>query len=69
MAAALEETSDPNQIYELEAKLKTFGILDADEIERFATIFYKGPLDPSDRIRLEGLVRHVQRFELEDDDT
>ena len=68
-AAALEETSDPNQIYELEAKLKTFGILDAREIERFAAIFYKGPLDPSDRIRLEGLVRHaVQRFELEDDE-
>ena len=68
-AAALEETSDPNQIYELESKLKTFGILDADEIERFAAIFYKGPLDPSDRIRLEGLVRQaVQRFELEDDE-
>ncbi len=68
-AAALEETSDPNQIYELDAKLKTFGILDNDEIERFAAIFYKGPLDPSDRIRLEGLVRHaVQRFELEDDE-
>src|ERR1700730_13627355 len=68
-AAALEETSDPNQIYELESKLKTFGILDAAEIERFAAIFYKGPLDPSDRIRLEGLVRQaVQRFELEDDE-
>jgi hypothetical protein len=66
-AAALEETSHPNQIYELDAKLKTFGILDPDEIERFAAIFYKGPLDPADRIRLEGLVRQaVQRFELED---
>ena len=43
---ALEETSDPNQIYELEAQLKTFGILDTDEIDRFAAIFYKGPLDP-----------------------
>ncbi len=68
-AASLEETSDPNQIYALEAKLRTFGILDTDEIERFAAIFYKGPLDPSDRIRLEGLVRHaVQRFETEDDE-
>src|SRR3979490_972116 len=65
-AAALEETSDPNQIYELEAKLKTFGILDADEIERFAAIFYKGPLDPSHRITLEGLGRQpAQRFRLD----
>jgi hypothetical protein len=68
-AAAPEEPSDPNQIYELESKLKTFGILDDDEIERFAAILYKGPLDPSDRIRLEGLVRQaVQRFEVEDDE-
>jgi type I restriction enzyme R subunit len=65
----LEETSDPNQVYELEARLKTFGIIDRDEVERFAQTFYKGPLDPSDRIRLEGLVRHaVQRFEAEDDE-
>lgn len=65
----LEETSDPNQVYELEQRLNTFGIIDRDEVERFAQTFYKGPLDPSDRIRLEGLVRHaVQRFEAEDDE-
>lgn len=65
----LEETSDPNQVYELEQRLGTFGIIDSDEVERFAQTFYKGPLDPSDRIRLEGLVRHaVQRFEAEDDE-
>lgn len=65
----LEETSDPNQVYELEQRLNTFGIIDCDEVERFAQTFYKGPLDPSDRIRLEGLVRHaVQRFEAEDDE-
>ena len=39
---ALEANSDPNQIYELEARLKTFGILDQGEIDRFAEIFYKG---------------------------
>jgi len=66
---ALEENSDPNQIYELEARLKTFGIIDSDEVERFAETFYKGPLDTQDRIRLEGLVRHaVSRFEQEDDE-
>ena len=67
--SSLEEASDPNQIYTLEARLKTFGILDQNEIERFAAIFYRGPLDPSDRIKLEGLVRHaVQRFEAEHDE-
>lgn len=68
-ATTLTETSDPNQIYELEQKLKGFGILDPDEIERFAETYFKGALHPSDRIRLEGLVREaVQRFKLEDDE-
>lgn len=66
---ALEETSDPNQIYQLEARLKTFGILDEGEINRFAETYYRGYLTPQDRIRLEGLVRQaVARFEHEDDE-
>jgi hypothetical protein len=65
---ALEANSDPNQIYELEARLKTFGILDQGEIDRFAETFYKSALDTHDRARLEGLVRQaVARFEQEDD--
>jgi type I restriction enzyme R subunit len=66
---ALEANSDPNQIYELEARLRTFGILDQSEIDRFAETFYKGALDTHDRARLEGLVRQaVARFEQEDDE-
>ena len=65
----IEEASDPNQIYALEGRLRTFGIIDRDEVERFAQIYYSGPLNPSDRIMLEGLVRQaVQRFEAEDED-
>jgi type I restriction enzyme, R subunit len=68
-ASTLEDMSDLNQIYELEARLKTFAILDSGEIERFATIFYKGQLESTDRIKLEGLVREaVKRFELEDNE-
>jgi type I restriction enzyme, R subunit len=66
---ALEANSDPNQIYELEARLRTYGILDQNEIDRFAETFYKGALDAHDRARLEGLVRQaVARFEQEDDE-
>ena len=39
---SLEENSDPNQIYELEARLKTFGVIDDDEVESFAETFYRG---------------------------
>ena len=67
--AALEDISNPNQIYELEGRLKTFGFIDWGEVERFAETFYRGALDPQDRIALEGLVREaVVRFEQEEDD-
>lgn len=68
-ATTLEETSDPNQIYDLEAKLRGFGILDESEIDRFAEIFFSGDLTLNDRIQLEGLVREaVNRFSYEDDE-
>jgi type I restriction enzyme R subunit len=61
---ALEENSDPNQVYDLEGRLLKFGYLDRNEIERFAQTFYKGLLDGGGRASLEGLVRHaVARFE------
>lgn len=68
-ATSLEETSDPNQVYALEARLRTFGIIDREEVERFSQTFYKGTLDAADRIQLEGLVREaVIRFEAEEDE-
>lgn len=67
-ATLLEETSDPNQIYELEGRIKSFGIISEDEINKFAATYYKNTLDSHDRIALEMLVRNaVQRFEPEDE--
>jgi type I restriction enzyme R subunit len=68
-ATTLEETSDPNQVYELEAKLRGFGILDQGEIDRFAEVFFSKDLSSQDRIYLEGLVREaVNRFSYEEDE-
>jgi len=48
---ALEQTSEPDQVYALGARLRAFGIIDWDEVERFAQTYCKGPLDASDRIK------------------
>ncbi|RNF33973.1 type I restriction endonuclease subunit R [Paracoccus methylarcula] len=65
----VEAMSDPNQVYDLEGRLYKFGYLDKDEIERFAQIYFKGPLSTADRPRLEGLVRQaVARFDADDDE-
>jgi type I restriction enzyme R subunit len=68
-ATTIEDISDPNQVYELEGRIKSFGFIDDTEVHRFAEIFYKGTLDPHDRIALEKLVKNaVQRFEYEEDE-
>lgn len=68
-ATSLEAISDPNQVYELEGRIKSFSIIDESEVNRFAETFYKGMLDSHDRIALERLVKNaVQRFEYEDDE-
>jgi type I restriction enzyme R subunit len=65
----LEALSDPNQVYQLEGRLHKFGVIDQGEVERFAAIYFKGPLVPADRIALEALVRNaVARFEVEEDE-
>jgi type I restriction enzyme R subunit len=66
---ALEAISDPNQIYELEGRIKAFSIIDEDEVNRFAETYYQSALNSQDRIALERLVRNaVQRFEYEEDE-
>lgn len=61
-------SSCPNQVYDLEGRLFRFGYLDKDEISRFASTFFKGPLTTANRPRLEGLVRQaVARFEADSD--
>lgn len=69
-ATELEEVTDPNQIYEIYERLFTFGIIDKNEVDRFAEIYFKGPLQPADRPRLEGLVwQAVERFQTLDDES
>ena len=68
-ASILEAITDPNQIYELEGRIKSFSIIDENEVNRFSEIYYKGILVAQDRINLERLVRAaVQRFEYENDE-
>lgn len=63
----LEANSDPNLVYELEGRHLKFGYLDMDEIESFSQTYFKGPLEGTDRARLEGLVKQaVARFEADD---
>ncbi len=68
-ATHLEALSNPNQVYELEGRIKKFHIIDDGDVEAFTKIYFKSRLQAHDRIELEKLVRNaVQRFEAEEDE-
>lgn len=59
----MEDVSDPNQVYNLQARLLSFGVLDADEIERFVDRFINATRRVDERPVLEGVVRQaIMRF-------
>ena len=64
---AVEERTDPNQLYDLEGRLRQFGYINDAEVNKFAEVFLKR-LKDADRPLLESLVRAaVQRFEDDSD--
>lgn len=68
-ATTLEESTDLNQIYDLESRIMKFAYIAKDEVERFAALFFKGGLTTQDRLQLEGTVRlAVERFSLDEDE-
>ncbi len=63
-ATTIEEPTDLNQIYALEARIRKFALLDPDEIARFADYYYKRDLLPYDRTIMQGIVQAAaDRFE------
>ncbi|MCF8486850.1 MAG: DEAD/DEAH box helicase family protein [Rhodobacteraceae bacterium] len=59
----LEDVSDPNQVYNLHARLMTFGVLQAEEVDRFIDRFIAARQRADERPVLEGIVRQaVARF-------
>ena len=67
---ALTDTTDLNQIYDLEGRIQSSTYIAKDEVERFAERIFKGDLTTHDRLALEGLVREaVKRFELDEDES
>lgn len=59
----LEENSDPNEIYNLQSRLMSAGVLREDEITRFADRFVNARQRAEERPVLEGIVRQaIGRF-------
>jgi len=63
-ATTIEEPTDLNQIYALEARIRKFAILDPGEIANFADYYYKHDLLPYDRSIMQHIVQAAaNRFE------
>ena len=60
------ERTDLNQVYDLETRISGSHYVLKDEVDGFAESFYKGELTTQDRLRLEGLVQAVMRFEMDE---
>ncbi|MCR9126759.1 MAG: DEAD/DEAH box helicase family protein [Rhodobacteraceae bacterium] len=68
-ATALEDRTDPNQVYDLEQRISNSTYIKKDEVERFGGRFFQGTLTEEDRLPLEGIVRLArERFVLDEDD-
>lgn len=67
---ALEDVSDPQQIYALKSTIEEAGFIEPGDIERFNQIFFKPNLTTTDRAQLEGLINQaVNRYNISDSDT
>lgn len=56
---ALEEVSDPQQIYLLKSTIEMAGFIEGGDIDRFCAIFFKPNLSTTDRAQLEGLINQA----------
>lgn len=63
-ASTMEEVSDPNAVYDLQARLEAFGILDPGEVDRFVDRLLDARRLGDERPVLQGIVRQaVERFD------
>lgn len=57
----LSSTVTPDTIYDIEAKLDGFYVLDPDDIDKFNTLLYKEKTDSSDKKKMEYLLQKAKK--------
>ncbi|MDI3534516.1 MAG: type restriction enzyme subunit [Thermosediminibacterales bacterium] len=68
----VEETTDPNLVYDLQSKLNAYGVYLEEEVEEFARLFYKPDRDKTyyARAKMNSLIdAGVERFKKLDENT